>query len=348
MLNFKIPEFSSWEKIMQSGLPAVIYGMGNGADKVLNEFNRLHIPVAGVTASDEFVRGQQFRGYTVKKLSDFEGDFIICPAFGTSIPAVMDNLFRLSKQYKLIYPVVPVFGNEIFNRDFLEKNEEKLNEAHSLFSEKSKQIFERCVSFIFGGELEDLLEATTEKDEIFESFLCLNGDDSFLDLGAYRGDTILEFLKYSGEKYGEIIGVEPDEKTYVKMCKCLENLENFTPVCAAVSDKNGLVKFSSLAGRQSAISNTGKDKKTVTVDELCTGKSITYIKMDVEGAEFSAIRGAAHTISEKKPKLNIALYHRSEDIFEIPLAIHRLNPDYRFEIRKHPYIPCWDMNLYCK
>jgi hypothetical protein len=69
--------------------------------------------------------------------------------------------------------------------------------------------------------------------------------------------------------------------------------------------------------------------------------------MDVEGAEFEAISGAAKTIAVQKPKLNIALYHRSADIFRLPLLINEINPSYQFHIRRHPYIPCWDMNLYC-
>ena len=59
MLRF--PEFS-WDKIKKSSKPVLIYGMGNGADKVIDELHRLEIPILGVTASDAFVRGQQFRG----------------------------------------------------------------------------------------------------------------------------------------------------------------------------------------------------------------------------------------------------------------------------------------------
>ena len=75
MLPFMSEKLSSWEKIESSGKSVVIYGMGNGADKVVDELLRLSIPILGVTASDDFVRGQQFRGFTVKKLSEFQGDF---------------------------------------------------------------------------------------------------------------------------------------------------------------------------------------------------------------------------------------------------------------------------------
>lgn len=60
MLGFMSERLSSWEKIKQSGREVVVYGMGNGADKVLDEFARLDIKVRGVTASDSFVRGRAF------------------------------------------------------------------------------------------------------------------------------------------------------------------------------------------------------------------------------------------------------------------------------------------------
>lgn len=347
MLKFEIDEKSSWEKIKESTLPVVVYGMGNGADKVIDEFNRLGIPVKGVTASDDFVRGQSFRGFTVKKLSDFQGEFIVTVAFATCIPEVMERIYSLREKYRVIVPCVPVFGDEIFNREFIEQNEDKINAAYELFDDESKKIFAGCVSFMFGGELEVLKNITTDKDEIFGGVFSMGKNESFLDLGAYRGDTVEEFLHYCGGEYGEIIALEPDRRTYKKLCAYLENVPRSTPYQKAVYSEKTVLTFSSKAGRQSTISDRGEQVETATVDELCGGRKITYIKMDVEGAESSALDGAANTLINQKPKLNIALYHRSADIFELPLEIHGINSEYKFHIRRHPYIPCWDMNLYC-
>lgn len=347
MLEFLAENKSSWEKIKESGLPVVVYGMGNGADKVIDEFNRLSIPVAGVTASDEFVRGQSFRGFKVRRLCEFEGDFIIAVAFASSLPEVMNRIFSLTKKYRVIVPCVPVFGNNIFNREFVLSNAEKLNAAYSLFDEESKKIFAGCVNFMFGGELDALKSITTGKDEAFNGFFRLGSAESYLDLGAYRGDTVEEFLHYCGGKYKSITALEPDSKTYAKLCKYLSEIPNSEALCKAVYSENGAVEFSGKAGRQSAISSGGKEIESVTVDSLFESKEVTYIKMDVEGAESAALKGAENTLKIQKPKLNIALYHRSEDIFALPLQIAAINPDYEFHIRRHPYIPCWDMNLYC-
>lgn len=339
---------SSWEKIKESGMPVVIYGMGNGADKVLDEFIRLDIPVAGVTASDDFVRGQSFRGFTVKKLSEFDGEFIVAVAFATCIPQVMEHIFSLLKKYRVIVPCVPVFGDEIFNREFVENNRDSIDTAYALFEdEESKRIFRGCAEFIFGGELDVLQSITSDKYEAFENILKLGENEAFLDLGAYRGDTVEEFLNYTNGKYDHIIALEPDRRSFRKLLAYADGKENILTVQKAISDKEAVARFNAAAGRQSSFSDKGEEIETVTVDSLCGGKRITYIKMDVEGAEYEALCGGENTLKTQKPKLNIALYHRSCDIFALPLKIASVNPDYKFFIRRHPYIPCWDMNLYC-
>ena len=347
MLNFKIDEKSSWEKIKESGKTVVIYGMGNGADKVIDEFNRLEIPILGVTASDDFVRGQKFRGFTVKKLSDFEGDFIIAVSFATCIPDVMNRIFSLREKYRVIVPCVPVFGNEIFNRDFIEKNYDKINAAYNLFEDDSKKIFAGCINFMFGGELDILKSVTTEKEEVFKNILKLNSNENYLDLGAYRGDTVEEFLHYCNGKYESITAVEPDRRTFKKLCDYLENVPKSAAYRNAIFSECKTLSFSNKAGRQSTISQSGEEIESITVDEICKERKVTYIKADVEGAESEMLEGAKETLKIHKPKLNIALYHRSADIFELPLKVSKINPDYKFYIRRHPYIPYWDMNLYC-
>ena len=79
---------------------------------------------------------------------------------------------------------------------------------------------------------------------------------------------------------------------------------------------------------------------------MLDGDQATIIKMDVEGCEREAIWGSAHTIKKYAPKLMVSLYHRNEDIFELPLLIKKLNPDYKCYIRHQLYIPAWETNLY--
>ena len=84
------------------------------------------------------------------------------------------------------------------------------------------------------------------------------------------------------------------------------------------------------------------------LDSVLAGAPCTILKLDVEGAEREALCGAAQTIARCKPRLNVACYHRNEDLYALPLLVHELNPEYEIFLRHHPYVPAWDINLYAR
>ncbi len=340
-----------YEELKGSVLPVVIYGMGNGADKILNEFSRRSITVSGITASDDFVRGQSFHGCTVRKVSDFEkefGDFIIITAFGTSLPDVMKHIFLLSERHRLLAADVPVYGDNIWDRSFYEENIEDIRRSYDLFADsRSKDVFEKIINYKLSGDLSYLRSAYSSKDEVFDEILKFSDTESYLDLGAYRGDTIDELLRYTNGKYSHITALEPDRKTFSKLKAYAAGMKNIRLYRMGIWSEDRDIGFESSLGRGSGIRQNSVEKLAVTkIDTLYKRRKLTYLKMDVEGSERQALLGGINTLRRDRPKLNIAVYHRSEDIFSIPLLISEICPDYRLYLRQHPYIPAWDLNLY--
>lgn len=349
-MNFKIDVLSVWEKLQQSEEPIVMYGTGNGADKVCDMLKKTGTELSGVTASSGFVRERIFRNFPVKPLEYFEekyGNFTVIITFGTSIPAVMENIYNISSRHRTLVPCVPVIGTEVFDRHFTEKHKNEINEAHSLLADEiSKKVFESYVNFQFGGELSHLKNMETAEDDAYRGILKLTQTESFVDIGAYRGDTVEYFLKLTEGKYSDIIAAEPDRKTFSKLMANCGNLKNFRAVNAAVTEFDGTLGFSALSGRQSAVGgDTVVD--AVSLPTLCDGISPSFIKIDSEGCEELILRGGEKILKEHKPKLNVAAYHKSEDIFKIPLLINSINPEYKLFLRHHPYIPAWDTLFYC-
>ena len=341
---------SVWDVLKNTDKPIVLYGMGDGADKVLREFEKLSIEPYGVMASDDFVRGQKFHGFTVKKLSDFEeelGDFIIALCFASQLSDVVEHIKNVAEKHRLLVPSVPVFGENIFNEEFILNNKKSLEKAYSLLEDElSKKVFQDIIRFQYSGELEYLEGCTTEKDEAFK-FLDLDEDESYLDLGAYNGDTIEEFLKYTNGKYKSITAFEPSAKSFKKLSDYCAQLDNVSLWQLGSYNKNTTLNFNTKSGRNCAIDENGVPVQVARADTILCGKKITYAKLDVEGAEKETFEGMENTIKLFKPKLNVAAYHRSEDIFSLILQLYELNPDYKFYLRHHPYIPHWDTNLYC-
>ena len=84
-----------------------------------------------------------------------------------------------------------------------------------------------------------------------------------------------------------------------------------------------------------------------TIDSVAAGRDVTMVKMDVEGAEVQAIAGGRQTIGKCKPKLFVAAYHYDIDLFRLPLRLWELVPEYKIYLRKHPYVPAWELNFIC-
>lgn len=350
MLNFKIDNLSVWEKLAETQEPIIMYGTGNGADKVVDVLESLDIKLSGVTASSGFVRERFFRGLPVKSLEYFEekhSDFTIIITFGTSISDVMENIFSISKKHRVLVPCVPVIGTKIFDRRFLENYEEEINYAYSLLADDfSRKIYKGYVNFQFGGDISLLKEIETDESEAYTQILKLSDKETFVDIGAYRGDTVEKFLNYTDRKYKNIVAAEPDKKTFLKLLKNCESLKNFNGLNVAVTDFDGEIGFSSLGGRQSAVGGENMIK-SLSLPTLCKGIEPSFIKIDSEGCEIEILKGGENILKEYKPKMNIAAYHKSEDIFKLPILLKNINPDYKIYLRHHPYIPAWDTLFYC-
>lgn len=335
---------SVWEKLKSETRPIVLYGTGNGADLVLDIFEDMGIKAEGVCASDGFVRKRTFRGFEVMSISDAKEKFenpLFCLSFASSIPEVMENIKALNP----LVPVVPVFGIDFIDRDFILGNQDKINSAYNLLAdEKSEEVFENILTFEFTGELHYLLKTETTREEALCDLLKLSAKEHYADLGAYRGDTIEELIDLCGG-FEKAYAFEPDKKTFTKLSENTKDMKNLSLFPYALWNENTTLNFSGGGGRQSALSDNGYTVEAVALDSILEGKKLTYIKADVEGVEKEALEGMSRILKEQKPKLCISAYHRSADIFELILKIHSINPEYKISLRHHPYIPAWDTNV---
>ncbi len=350
-----------WSYLKSVSRPIVLYGMGDGAEKIKSVLDANGTPPADVMASDEFVRGHSFLGYRVKTLAEIEqtyNDFVILVCFGTQIPEVMDHIKQIAEKHELYAPNVPVTGDTLFDLEFANAHKSELQTVYKMLSdEQSGKVFEDIIRYKLSGDLKYLKDAETPSDEKFD-LLNIGTEETYVDLGAYDGDTLVEFLNETSMQFKKLYAMEPDSKSYRKLKRRLymfspELLECYN--CGAWSENTTAV-FNMKNGRGSRSVSGDKhlrdpsrvhEVKMMTVDTMLHGNAATYIKFDVEGNEREALRGAAETIAAFKPKLNVALYHRSEDIFDLPLLVAKLNKKYKFYMRHHPYIPDWDTNLYC-
>ena len=344
-----------WEKLKNEKRPIVVYGMGNGADKLIERFNKYEIEIADFFASDGFVRGHHFHGKRVKSFSEIKAeyeDFVIILSFASNKSDVIEMLKEMSENYEMYIPDMPIANTEeYFDKDFYNAHYNEILEARdALCDEHSKDLFDAIVSYKISAKPEYLFKYTSTKDELY-SILPKDTIESYVDVGAYRGDTLAEALHYF-KNMKKAVAIEPDPKTFKKLRSFVETIKN-VKICAhnaASWSFDGEGNFSESANRNSTVNATASYQHNervvpfVKLDSIVDGK-VDFIKYDVEGAECEALLGSKRLISEYRPSLLISLYHRSSDLFSIINHMKNEYTGYRFYLRRLPCLPAWELDL---
>lgn len=346
-----------WETLAHAQKPILLYGMGNGADKILAVCHARGIEIADTFASDGFVRGHSFHGKTVLSYSAAKekyGQFIALLSFASSLPDVLKTIRRVAAEQELYAPDVPVCGEALFDRAFFEKHKADLEDTEAmLVDEFSRNTLTNIVQYKLTGRIDYLDACESDENEAFTSLVQAKTLRHYTDLGAYNGDTVRKLLPLAPH-LSHVTAFEPDKRNFRKLSEYAEAVSNRVTVDAhhigAWSEKDCL-SFDASGNRNAGILTGMTTKKAMkisvdTVDTILNGKQTDFIKYDVEGAEKEALLGSKKTIEACRPRLLVSLYHRSEDLFALPKLVKALAPSYELYLRKLPYIPAWDLNLY--
>ena len=165
----------------------------------------------------------------------------------------------------------------------------------------------------------------------------LNSGDVLVDCGGYNGDDTDYFLKnVPNPNIAKSIIFEPDHFNYISILEkyCEDSRVKVLPFAA--SDKNEDISFLGGKGTSSRVSKNGEEMvKAVCIDDILYKEKVSFIKMDIEGSELNALKGCKKIITRNNPKLAICVYHKAEDLIEIPRFILRINPNYKLFLRNY-------------
>ena len=175
-MDFLSVEQSVWRRLQEETRPIALYGMGDGADKILAQFDRLGIRASAVFASDEFARGNLFHGFCVRKLSDTVAelgeDIVIVIAFASQRPEVLQLMYALEDKYDVVAPDVPVVEGPLFDEDFVRAHQDEMQRAYDLLADDlSREVFLDTVRFKLSGKMKYLRHSESDKDEVFHNLL---------------------------------------------------------------------------------------------------------------------------------------------------------------------------------
>ena len=226
---------------------------------------------------------------------------------------------------------------------FSKYKEEVMSVYDMLSDQNSRNIYSELIDCRINGYYKAGLSVSNQY-YCFDAFSNVDIGRSFVDCGAYVGDTVERYLWNRDGLVDSILAFEPDSDNRHALQKRMRRLceewnlskDAIQIIPAGVSDHSDKLLFSH--GEESSSSifvNNGKEEVvTVALDDVIT-YPVSLIKADIESYEYRMLQGARKTIESYHPSLAIAIYHSSIDFFSIPKLIKQICPAYHLAVRHH-------------
>lgn len=344
ILSKVIERGNMWDKmvdeISSSHYRVIVYGNGNSGQKILEKLEPTIQPVGVAVGHKYYSEGMEFCGYKVidvSRLSEILKEktaliFSICP--DQAMWDMVTNVNNLEKVYcydgqQLLFPSL--------DYSYIQENEKWLTELYnSLEDELSKETMAAYLNCRISGNLLYCQGLMSPGLYFNTDILTYASNEVFVDCGAYTGDTIIKFKDFTNGYYEKIVAFEPNEKNFTQLSEITKGICSIELIKKGVWDRTEVLRFDAERGSMSGVSDDGKISIEVDrLDNYLQDQKITFIKMNIEGSELKALIGAEKTIKSNDPKLAISVYHKPEDLVEIPKLIQAYNAKYKFALRTH-------------
>lgn len=325
-----------------------IWGTGKLGKYTEEQCMKNQIKVLGYVDNNETKRDISKKIYSCDVLET--DDIVIVASF--AYPQIMEQLSSLGIENYIYYEELArlMEGMETYYTAFenifeeLELNKRKYEKVYDLFSDSlSQEIFANIVLYKATLDTKYTIKAfrltEPEGKEDFDKIVVEKLDKyySFFDAGGFDGGSTLDFIHAAGT-YDKIYFFEPDKDILEESQKRLKDFPNIVYMCAGVGEKSGYKSYNAIGGGAGYFSEVETDKSEqidmIALDDLVKSHR-SYIKMDIEGYELAALRGAEQAIKRYKPMLSISVYHRPSDLHEIIPLVLSWNPEYKVFLRHY-------------
>lgn len=345
----------SWEDFLDKTEKhnIVIWGCGQIASEVIYLLKRKR-NISHLVDANPAKIGTDFEGYKIEASEDvfskgFDGAVLICSLYLTDIARKLEE-YGVKEYFSAFFMMRKDLWKEIVTEI---PDEGQLSLLKGLLADRrSADIVDKIVEKRRTRNI-DYSDIMTREEYLLDDIFTFYNDEVYVDAGAFDGDTIIAFIK-KVRNFKKIYCFEADKVNYEKMKLRLQlaqqvyGEDRIRCFNVALCDYIGRVPFVSLGSEASKVDTVhqawnNENVDCVTIDSVL--KDASYIKMDIEGSELGALKGAKELIKRCKPKMAVCIYHRPEDLWQIPIYIHSLVPEYRMFIRHHGNI-YYDTVLY--
>lgn len=331
--------------LRRSPYPVILYGAAKDVgDRIVKKLSENGLRIAGIALDGDCPAATRtpalsgMKVYTPVEVDECLTAYHVIIGFVKGY-RLADRIARKFRQARSVEYLSELFDMEIITPSFVREHREPLEALYdSLCDPLSK---DSLVAYLLAKTRQDMhyIPPYFDRLQYFPSgCFTLTDHESYFDCGAFTGDTIADFLSVTGGKYRHIWAAEPDPSNYRQLVRYVADrqLTGIDVVNKGIYSFSGRLPFQADGSMLSMITEEASQVIDVdTVDHIAASQPVTYLKMDVEGAELMALHGATQTILTHRPLLGISIYHKQRDLIDIPAFIRSLVPEYRFYFRVH-------------
>ena len=317
-----------------------IWGAGNTTDLNYDVIRKEKlIPIAFI----DNVKTGKFYGVDIVSPSDIMDSNINTILISSAVP---QRAQEICKQIKSIDKSIRYYN---IDEIILGRHVEEILETYDLLTtESSKRTYYEIIKARIDGTVFPNISVFNDQYFHFPQFRIRNPKEIFVDCGAFVGDTVEQYLFVRSGVFNRIVAIEPDKRNIELLNRRVDRLRkewctegmSIDVIQGSIGKNEEEVYINdSIESISTKISKSdqGNKVKMYTIDNLFKNTGIDFIKADIEGYEMDMLVGGAESIKAHHPILAICIYHKTSDLYEIPLYINRLNKKYKFEIAHHYY-----------
>ncbi len=341
----------------------LLWGGGTKGRQTLKILHKMHIIPLAIIDNDSKKWGTDIDGILIISYEEAIKQYKGCTILITTVWTYAKDIRKQLKGWKVFVCANPFKTETKFlNMNEILDDENNLKRSYELLEDqKSKEIFKEVINWKITGDA-SLPAIYTDEESFFEWFdfegIDYSNTYTYVDVGAYTGDTVVRFMLRSGFKYEKIIAIEPDKRNGNVMMDIFEKLRMNKAVTyieeGVWSEKTHLEFFHSgadiyessnfiqsidnmicIARQENADCGISEIVAVNTLDNILqkeTGRIL--IKIDAQGSEYEALIGTKDTIINKKPILIMEYATHSKHIGDIIPYLHSLNNKYKFYLRQ--------------
>jgi FkbM family methyltransferase len=344
-------EEKDFAAIRASASPVALFGAGELAWYSLAYLRQHGIEPVCICDNNRVKQGTVYLGLPVYSYEGFREKWGRAAKYNIVVsvgPQYKDEIFSQLATAKEQNPVWYLRGYEVcgekINYSYFREHAAEFEEAYSLLADDvSKKVFVNVLNAKLSGDF-NLYREVMGRSEYFDAEVVqLTAHEVLLDVGAYKGDVIVEFTKQTGAQYDGIIAFEPDQKTLAILRNTVakNKVQRLEIHNKGAWHKRAVLYFHDGRAGSSRVSESddaafpATSIEVDTIDNILHGRRVTYVSMDIEGAERNALLGGEQSVKKWKPRIAVCVYHRREDLFDLILLLKSFVPEYRFYLRHY-------------